>query len=769
MRSRQLRTNVFHFDPRQLLHPVYVYRIDKRFVLSWNVLLNYWDLAHPGYHLPTRSLRDLLCVASAGPVWINSNCQAGAAWMLSLRPMDSATVELALHRWAQDVQRRLRPTNLPIVDGLIVRPPEELFASELLRASAGSSCVPDVALSWMVAAAMRNDALQTGVLAKLDITSEGELLTWDNVIAARSDTTHASAMHAIVPTLMRLAGHDELAVCVRVHMVQVAAHWRQSINHVLVKREGCVIQLAIERSRRDDASWKTTYRRGLDRLVESMGASPLPLLDDVEVSLVGPLRPLCKFPPKNALIGQGCGPLFLDQACWHLRKTVPSARPVVVDRAVKSLKRPPLSEVDRVAGSATVGPVLVVTSEATTALRLDAAARTLAAGSRSLNPSQPARFDIEYFVPPQAKEMLCEPVDLLILDEWFEKHVRTELALRGTKLAVVETALGVASQNVEQDSKFPLRVHFARCGVTTQFIFNMPASEPDYAALGCLFDVVRQSGHLPQPLPQLPSLPPGTTVIGFYLDHIRAGLTEAFFPVVTRTVLGTNTPELFVVDREGARGKWVPYHAGLCTIYARPTLWTPVRAREYIQHALTVPTDVLDTPLIVYLHNNLHHLYGEIDERTRLPKVGNQGAWIVGVRAGAGTPQISGDETAHPSEPGYIGDRVGLYTTGGASPSYFFVSPSKHYSRTRSQRRHTRFDTSAWGLRDRWHQLGVSQFNVVKPGNFGTEAAIAEQTALLCKKAPTWDGEIRLPAPLHLAMQVAKDHPTIAKHRRAFA
>ncbi|WP_370660155.1 RNaseH domain-containing protein [Massilia atriviolacea] len=40
---------------------------------------------------------------------------------------------------------------------------------------------------------------------------------------------------------------------------------------------------------------------------------------------------------------------------------------------------------------------------------------------------------------------------------------------------------------------------------------------------------------------------------------------------------------------------------------------------------------------------------------------------------------------------------------------------------------------------------------------------------MLCTKAPSWDGEIRLPGPLHLAMQVAKDHPAIAMQRRAYA
>ncbi|MDB5961892.1 MAG: hypothetical protein JWP59_3186, partial [Massilia sp.] len=284
----------------------------------------------------------------------------------------------------------------------------------------------------------------------------------------------------------------------------------------------------------------------------------------------------------------------------------------------------------------------------------DAAAGTLAGGSRTLDPTQPARFDLQYFVPARAREMLCEPVDPGVLKEWFDTHVRAELTRRGTKFAIIETARAVASQSADRDPKFPLRIYFARCGVTTQFIFNMAAPEPDYPAQGCLFDVVRQSGHLPQPLPRLPSLPAATTVIGVYVDKIKIGSTDALLPVITRTRLGENTAELFVANKSGARGKWLPYHEGICATYAAAALLTPAQASQFVQQALAVPTNVLDEPLILCIHSNLKRIYSGINKCVGLafPDIGNLGTWIVRVHAGPDTVQISCDETAHPSEPG---------------------------------------------------------------------------------------------------------------------
>ncbi|WP_229427310.1 RNAseH domain-containing protein, partial [Massilia atriviolacea] len=74
----------------------------------------------------------------------------------------------------------------------------------------------------------------------------------------------------------------------------------------------------------------------------------------------------------------------------------------------------------------------------------------------------------------------------------------------------------------------------------------------------------------------------------------------------------TNTPKIFAIGNSAVRGTWVPYHSGICATYAQPDLLTPVKTSEFIQRALAHPTDVLDGPLIVYLHSNLKRIYSGI-------------------------------------------------------------------------------------------------------------------------------------------------------------
>ncbi|ANB70702.1 hypothetical protein A6033_05215 [Aeromonas veronii] len=100
------------------------------------------------------------------------------------------------------------------------------------------------------------------------------------------------------------------------------------------------------------------------------------------------------------------------------------------------------------------------------------------------------------------------------------------------------------------------------------------------------------------------------------------------------------------------------------------------------------------------------------------------------------------------------------------SDLYYFVSPSNQYGRVISQRKNTRFDVLDRSLRDPWQQLGVTEIAVISSANFASELDIAHQTALLCRNAPLWEGNLRLPSPMHMAKQVSEDHPLIEINRR---
>lgn len=72
-------------------------------------------------------------------------------------------------------------------------------------------------------------------------------------------------------------------------------------------------------------------------------------------------------------------------------------------------------------------------------------------------------------------------------------------------------------------------------------------------------------------------------------------------------------------------------------------------------------------------------------------------------------------------------------------------------------------------MQDPWQQLGVTEITVIEPGNFAEHTKIAEQIALLCRNAPMWDAQLRLPSPMHLGAQIAKDHPLMVMRRKSNA
>lgn len=67
------------------------------------------------------------------------------------------------------------------------------------------------------------------------------------------------------------------------------------------------------------------------------------------------------------------------------------------------------------------------------------------------------------------------------------------------------------------------------------------------------------------------------------------------------------------------------------------------------------------------------------------------------------------------------------------------------------------------------HWIGVTEITVIEPGAFAPATVIAEQVALLCRNAPLWDGQLKLPSPMHLGDQVAGDHPIMEMHRKSEA
>lgn len=59
---------------------------------------------------------------------------------------------------------------------------------------------------------------------------------------------------------------------------------------------------------------------------------------------------------------------------------------------------------------------------------------------------------------------------------------------------------------------------------------------------------------------------------------------------------------------------------------------------------------------------------------------------------------------------------------------------------------------------DNWQALNMTEFRCCAPGRLRPDD-LYEPAALLCRQAPTWDGTLDWPSPVHLAKVLVADHP----------
>lgn len=772
MRSGVLRTNLFHFDPAGLPSACQ-YRASERYHSAWSLLQKLWQEKNKGY-LPTTGLIEMLAILSRGPAWANTNPARDATMpvIATLIPLDIAVVNRALHLWALDVIRQsgtAGPSTADLVANLTIVEQSPLSPQALLQAGQPVPGLAYTVIPWLIASVMAGTPMSSTVPLSLRLTSQGDLLAWDNPIVAESKQRRAIAIHCIEPKLVLLRGESAPLIAVRVHLSHLLPQWKHKTRHAWLDINGSISKLGIHTVRIGDGKYETRYSGPSDRLLGHLGIDQFPRPGVEELSASGNLRPIHAHTPSTPLIANGTGPLFLDQACWHLARTIKGSEAVLADRVVGSLRKSTTSGADVSVGSA---PVLALTAHARTVIRLNTAHRLMSdPQNTSFKGGRLPHIKLSHLSPAEAQPMLCGASSGTGLADWFEREVAPELRRTEARTAIVETSMEAAKGRADLDPKFQLRRLFAAQNVTTQFIFDTEPGETDYSANATLAEVVRQSGALPAPMLRLRTLPPETTAVSIYLDSIKTKGAAAYLPVITRITIEAGGPEVFCFDEQATGPRWVDYRTGIARIHASPKLFTGDEVKTLVARALLAPTSSATTPLIVYVHSGLRALYsGLLDKGGEvLPVIANDGAWLVRIRADETTAQVSGDQVKHPAEAGYIGPRIGLYKPRRGASLYYFVSPSNQYGRVISQRHNTRFDVVNRALRDPWQQLGVTEIALLRPGNFGTEDEIAHQTALLCRNAPMWEGNLRLPAPMHMARQIAHDHPLIEINRRLYA
>ncbi|MBI6908324.1 RNaseH domain-containing protein [Pseudomonas palleroniana] len=778
-----LRTNLFRFDPDEL-PPVLQYQASQDFVNGWQLLSNHFGKDY----LPTESLEEMLSHLSGGPVWVNAQLlkikQAPA--IASLKPIDPDKLNRAINVWAQHILRKAAPGQQGFIELLVPEPPVLLHASELMHDPRRSTVTYKV-VPWMLAQQLSTKPMESSVPLNLTVCTDGSLLAWDNPLFYERGERRAVAMHAVTTSLLLLHKVPSQYASVTVHLSHILPEWRHTTHSAWIKTGNGISKFQIRTVRTDDGQFQTIYTSPAAELLQHMGEGVLPPLGGNEVSMAGPVRPIYARTPIGSPIGSGVGTVILDQASFHVQKTVTSAKPMLtryVGRLIGQRDKTPEEPARPIR-------IAVVTAHTDTMMRISKAYEYLESVSPVFREKPKPEVLLQQIQCKDAQRVLTSQTTSTDIQSWFTHELLPRLSALAPDAAIIETAPEVASKDSD-DPKHILRALCAKQGISTQFIFHIPPQaegtappksmaaglkgrlrkakaqeEPpeDYPAINGLIDAIRGTGYIPMPLERTAGIPTGTTVVSIYVDYLSK--LSVYLPVITRAVVNTRDLQVYVGGADGQPGKWISYREGLCAIHASPKLLDQDAAKLLITQALLAPTAVADSPLIVYINAGAKRLYPGMNDGAGhgLPPI-PKGAWLIRTRSDHQTAQMTGVHSVSPLAPMFIGNRIGVHQAEHQELVYYFTSYSKTFNKTRSHRYHTRYDVNQAQLKDSWQQLGVTEFVMIQDGNFATKDQLALQAGYWCKNAPLWDGFLRLPYPLHAARQIAEDHPVAEKLRK---
>lgn len=770
MINRQLRTNLFHFDPHQL-SSVHQWHSTSEYRQGWQLLTRMTGQDNP----PTAMLEEMLGVLSGGPAWVNpyADRSPDVPAIVLLYPLPHEVVCRALELWSLSIIHRTNNTGSEVHRLLVPDEPSLLHASTLIsdhrQATPAYKVIP-----WMVTKAMAAVPMESSYPLDLTLCSDSTLLAWDRPITYQYRNRSAWAMHAVNAQLVLLHRRPMPYIAINVHLSHLLPQWRYSTRSTWLKTPTGVSKLSIHIPPKKDGHYTTVYSTEATHLLELMGQQAFPELGGDDIPMGSDLRPIHSHMPPAWPVGSGTGPLFLDQACFHLLKTLPGTSPMLAHRVASQLRTAPSAK-----APSTQLPIrmAVVTAHTNIMSRLLDAHKRLGELSKVFKELPVPALELKQVRCAHALETLCTVTTASNVEQWFNQELLPKLDALKPDVAIIETTLDAAS-NPEADPKHILRALCAQHGIATQFLMHADAEEDepaldeektDFRAINGLIDAVRGSGFLPCPLSRARGIDEGTTVVSIYLDEIRTSSQAKFLPVITRTRVAETHTQVFWPDAQNENiPRWFDYREGLCRIHSTAKLLTKEQAQQRVSQALLAPTAVAGSPLVIYMHSGLKKLYPGLNDGlgNGLPGFPKE-AWVIRIRADYQTAQMSGDHTKSPSSAQYVGNKLGVYEAADHDRLHYFVSHTKQYNRVESQRKHTRYDIPQARLRDPWQQLGVTEMVVIQDGNFSSAKTLAMQTAIWCRDAPLWDGYLRLPSPLHAAKQIAQDHPVVERRRKS--
>ncbi|HEK2276830.1 TPA: DUF3893 domain-containing protein, partial [Pseudomonas aeruginosa] len=185
MKTLELRTSLFRFDPTQLGR-AYRVVIGEHYLDAWQALKGLAKKPHPG--LPIIALEEMLTVLSGGPVKVNLSPQkdGGVSAILLLKPLPIDTINETLRLWSMDVLR-IWNERLEGFEGKLAVTDLVPLETSLLVTPGDISSLAYTVIPWLVGQAMIRNPMQASKPITLYQASDATLLAWDDPVVSEND------------------------------------------------------------------------------------------------------------------------------------------------------------------------------------------------------------------------------------------------------------------------------------------------------------------------------------------------------------------------------------------------------------------------------------------------------------------------------------------------------------------------------------------------------------------------------------------------------
>jgi hypothetical protein len=790
-----LRTTSFRV-PAALLGTVHAYRPGSRFLAAWQRLE---DAKGDRWQLPHASLAVALRVMTRDFVRLKVRTRPGEDpfFIVSRQPLTAKMLREALLAWETAV--------FPETGGNILREVADDLRAELVPVGDHVQRRPGrcpIAAGWVFDAGVWELAYRLASKplvvddghAALSIDTDGNLLTWERPSRGGSAGAYL-AMHRIVPRLITIPGIEDLVVHLDASFVRLANKWSAVRNAWLRRPDGGGLLLCFGVRHGPAPEYRPVWEDLAAPVLKRTWHGDFPEADEVDLrQRENAVRAVLPRAWDGWALGKGPGQLFHGYVGSHGKQLLSDCEPLEFRKAVRQLPRreelaPTAAEISAAATAAGNGrPPRIVCLYATpiTRRRMAAGLASIVGGDLATAPPKDGEvgshggLEIVFRSPKGAPGVLTKAGPAEDIRRWVLDAVAADAALGGGPSAVlVETEPPEDEESDGMvDPKFVIRRALAERGVVTQFLRGSSApdnGDDDHAASAATWDLLRSRGLFPSAFPALPpAIPAGTWLVGVYVVRLNAKRVRQLVNGRNRGTGESFLVSLVAVEAGGRRSLghgpagWLPLAQATAEFFTADLVRGAGEVPQYINqamHQLMVRDHKCRAVVYMEAGGCARFWSGLADKGdTRLPDFTNGGrAAVVRVRANpqhvprpAGTgpwPALGGEL----QRPGEINALVQL-----AHPDWdeamFYASTPRVMNQMGAHRRCTRFTADARDMRRDWHALNMTEFSCRHRGPFIAKD-LYQLTALLCRQAPTWEGTLNWPSPLHLARAIVADHP----------